>query len=190
MNFQVKILLVMSAIFLIASCSSSEKENAQDTDQGASDMAERIHTLEDSLFENMAFDRRNAQMLMDVYKAYVSAYPLDVRAPEFLFRAAGVARSMKDAKQSIALYDRIIRDYSSWERIPDTYYLKAFTIDTELGQKGEAKEAYQKVINQFPDHPFAKDAKAMIANLEYTDEELIARFKQMEAQDTSAAAAN
>jgi TolA-binding protein len=109
-------------------------------------------------------------------------------APEILFRAAGLAKSMRDPEQSIFLYDRIITDYPSWYRLPDVYYLKAFTIDSDQDRKGEAKRAYEEVINRYPEHPFAKDAKAMIENLQYTDEELIQRFQQM--ADSSAAQGN
>ena len=69
-----------------------------------------------------------------------------------------------------------------WERLPDAYYVKALTIDADIGHKGEAKRAYEQVINQFPDHPYAQDARALIANLEYSDEELIRRFQQMEKE--------
>lgn len=188
MNIHMKLCVLLSVIFLIASCSDGGKEKAEDApDSGAGEMATRIRTMEDSLFENMAFDRRNAQMLLDVYKAYAAAYPLDARSPEYLFRAAGVLRSMGLADQSILMYDRIIRDYPGWERLADTYYLKAFTIDTELGHKGDAEAAYKEVINLYPDHKFAQDARAMIENLAYTDEELIARWKLQEAQDTLSA---
>ena len=37
-------------------------------------------------------------------------------------------------------------------------------------------------IRDSPDHRFAKDARAMIDNLQYTDEELIERFKKMNAE--------
>ena len=153
----------------------------------AMEMRSRIQGMEDSLFNSSIFEQRNAQALLDVYKAYATALPLDSMAPEYLFRAAGVARSMKDPQQSIFLYDRIVRDYPGWKKLPDTYYLKAFVIDSDLGKKGEAQTAYTYVIDNFPEHPFAEQARLAIANLNFTDEELIARFKAMEG-DTSATA--
>ncbi len=182
MSTTLKYFVLLCAVLFIASCSSGDGDTAETTTSDADEMAARIRTMEDSLFDNLAFDRRNAQMLMDVYKAYVAAYPLDNRAPDYLFRAASVARAMKEPRQSIMLYDRIISDYQGWDRLADAFYLKAFTIDTELGHKGDAREAYQQVIFTFPDHPFAKDARVMIENLEYTDEELIQRFQQKEAE--------
>ena len=146
----------------------------------------RIRAMEDSLFEHHAFDRRSAQAMVDVYKAYVAAYPQDSLAPEFLFRAAGTVKSMGDPEQSITIYDRIVQDYPSWKRLVDVLYMKALTLDDDLDRDGEAKGIYEQVINNFPGHPFARDSKAMIENLGLTDEELIAKFKAMNP-DSSAA---
>ena len=148
----------------------------------------RIRTMEDSLFEHQAFDRRSAQAMVDVYKAYVAAYPQDSLSPEYLFRAAGTVKSMGNPDQSLKLYDRIITDYPSWRRNVDVLYMKALTLDDDLDRDGEAKLVYEQVINNFPGHPFARDAKAMIENLGLTDEELIAKFKAMNG-DTLAAPA-
>lgn len=145
----------------------------------------RIRHMEDSLFDNRAFDLRSAQTMVDVYKAYASAYPQDSLAPEYLFRAAGSMKSMQDPEGSLKLYDRIIKDYPSWKRNVDVLYMKALTLDDDLDRLGEARVAYQQVINNFPDHAFARDAKVMIQNLGLTDEELIAKFKAMQDSTTA-----
>jgi len=172
------ILLIPFVAFLVA-CGGAKTETP-------TDVASRIKAMEDSVFESMTFDRRKAQALVDVYKAYANAYPEDSLAPDYLFRAANVAKSMHEGEESIKLYDRVIKNYPSWKRLADVYYLKAFTIDSELDRKGEALMAYKEVIARFPDHAFAKDAKIMIENLQYTDEQLIQRFQQMQT-DTSQA---
>lgn len=145
----------------------------------APEMGARIRAMEDTLFAKTVFDRRGAQALLDVYKAYAKAFPSDSMAPEYLFRAAGMSKGLGGPQEAVQLYDRIIKEYPKWGRLADTYYLRAFTIDADLKQKGPAKQAYEEVIARFPDHRFAKDAKAMIQNLQYTDEELIERFRRM-----------
>lgn len=145
----------------------------------APEMGARIRTMEDTLFAKNVFDRRGAQALLDVYKAFAKAFPTDSMAPEYLFRAAGMSKGLGQPQDAVLLYDRIIKEYPKWARLADTYYLRAFTIDADLKEKGRAKTAYEEVINRFPDHRFAQDAKAMIQNLQYTDEELIERFRRM-----------
>ena len=178
-------LLALAAGAMLVACGSDAP--VDESASKAAGMRSRIQQMEDSLFNSGSFDQRNAQALLDVYKAYATALPLDTLAPEYLFRAAGVARSMRDPQQSIFLYDRIIRDYPSWNKLADTYYLKAFVIDADLDRLGEAEAAYMELIRSFPDHAYASQARQAIENLKYTDEELIARFKAM-AVDSNATA--
>lgn len=147
----------------------------------------RIRHMEDSIFDNRAFDLRSAQAMVDVYKAFAAAYPQDSLAPEYLFRAAGTLKSMHDPEGALKLYERIIKQYGTWKRNVDVLYMRALTLDDDLDRLGEARTAYQLVIMNFPDHPFARDAKVMIENLGLSDEELIAKFK---AKNDSSAAAN
>lgn len=178
---------ILFSSVLLAACGGGDA-GKDASDAKAAEMVGRIQAMEDSLFNSGAFDSRKAQALLDVYKGYANAFPVDTLAPEYLFRAAGVAKSMRAPQQSLALYDRIIADYPGWRKLADAYYLKAFTIDSELGLKGEAQRAYQEVINLFPDHAFARDARLMLENLYLTDEELIEKFQRMaEEQEAQAA---
>lgn len=174
--------MIAALALLLAACGGDSPKGVDGSADGvmpAADMSGRIKAMEDSLFSMQVFDRRGAQALVDVYGAFAKAHPLDTMTPEYLFRSAGVLKGLGRPEEAMAQYDRIIKDYSGWERLPDTYYMRAFTIDGDLRQKGAAKEAYEEVIDRFPDHPFARDARAMIDNLQYTDEELIERFKRM-----------
>lgn len=177
-------------LLLLAACGGNGTENTPtEAPKDLVDpavMVHRIRAQEDSLFAKQEFDRRGAQALMDVYKTYQTTFPNDTMAPEYLFRAAGLSKALGDPRASVELYDRIIKTYPQWRRIASTYYMKAFTIDDGLNEKGRAKQVYEEVIMRFPDHPFAKDARAMIDNLQYTDEELIERFKKMNADSATA----
>ncbi|MCB9169354.1 MAG: tetratricopeptide repeat protein [Flavobacteriales bacterium] len=172
------------AILLFVACGTGPESTSTDQEKDGSKAAEmvgRIHTMEDTLFAKNTFDMRGAAALLDVYKSFAQEFPTDTMAPEYLFRGAGVAKALGRPNETLTLYDRIINDYPQWRRIPDTYYLKAFTLDNDLGQKGAAEQAYRDVIARYPDHRFAKDAQAMIDNLGLTDQELIEKFEKMNA---------
>ena len=174
--------IIIITLALLTACgggAGTDKVPSADTTGVAVEGAKRIRTMEDTLFAKSVFDRKGAQALLDVYMAFAKNYPLDTMAPEYIFRAASLTRTLGDPQAGIDLYDRIIKDYPSWRRLVDTYYLKAFTLDNDLQLKGAAKTAYEEVITRFPDHKFAADSKQMIENLQYTDAELIERFKKM-----------
>ena len=176
-------LLLPGLLALLITACGGGATDAPPTDDpaklAAPEMGARIRAMEDTLFAKTVFDRRGAQALLDVYKAFAKAYSTDSMAPEYLFRAAGMSKGLGQPLDAVQLYDRIIKEYPKWGRLADTYYLRAFTIDADLKEKGRAKTAYEEVIARFPDHRFAQDAKAMIQNLHYTDEELIERFRRM-----------
>lgn len=178
-----KSILFILPLFLLA-CGGSD--TASTSDAKMLESRTRIRAMEDSIFDHGAFDQRSMQSLVDVYKAYAVAFPNDSLAPEFLFRASTTVKSMHDPEQAIMLCDRVIKTYPEWRRIVDVLYMKALTLDDDLDQKGAAKTAYEQVIQAFPDHQFARDSKVMIENLEYTDEELIERFKQRELEEAAA----
>lgn len=166
---------------LSAACGGGEAPPASPPEATVDEARTRIRAQEDTLFSKMVFDRRGALELRSVYLAFAERFPLDTLVPEYLFRAASVSRSLGEPEETLKLYDRVIKNFPSWSKIADAYYLRAFTIDSDLGRKGEAKTAYEEVIQRFPEHKFAADAKQMIENLQYTDEELIERFKRMNA---------
>ncbi len=171
---------------LLAACGSNEKGAAPETP--AAEAHARIRAMEDSLYAKPGVDRKGAQALLDVYLLYARQNPLDSLTPEYIFRGAGLRSTLGDPQGGIELYDRIIRDYPAWRKLADAYYLKAFTIDNGLHQRGEAEKAYQLVIEKFPQHRFAQESRQMIENLKYTDEELIQRFEAMNDSARRAAA--
>lgn len=184
MRTTLHLITCLAVMAVLAACGSSTPAPAEGPE--AQVAAERVRAMEDSLYAKPGIDRKGAQALVDVYLLYAKVHPLDSLTPEYLFRAASVKSTLGDPLGGIALYDRIIRDHPAWRKIPDTYYLKAFTIDNGLRQRGEAERAYTEVIGRFPEHRFAKDAEQMIENLKYTDEELMQRFEAMNADSATA----
>lgn len=184
------IAFTLSSIALLCACGGDKPADASTGDASgkAAMMQGRIDSMRHEMEDDTIYNARGAQELLDVYKAYAQAFPQDSLAPEYLFRAAGLALPLGRADESVVLYDRVIKDYQQWPKLVDTYYLKAMTVE-ELGKKADAKLAYEEVIKRFPDHQFAKDAAQMIDNMQYTPEELIEKWRmqnELEAQGKAA----
>lgn len=168
--------IVLVATALLVACGGAEDAPKEVT---ARSEAEALRAFEDSLFtpEN-PFSEAGARTLLAKYAAFVDAYPLDTLVPEYLFRAASMKVSLRDPEGALRNYSRIMRDFNDWHKMPDVLYLRALTIDRDLGQKGEAQRAYQELIDRYPDDRFTQDARRMIEMLGLSDEEILERIRQ------------
>ncbi len=172
-----------TSLLLLAACGASEdpdaaNENAPTEAFIAAEQQKVIHDLEKPLRENLKFETAEAKKVYDVYLAYAAEHPLDTITPEYLFRAAQVSTGLKKNERAIKLYDRIIRNYPGWQKLPETYFMKAFTYENHMDQKGAAKQAYEDLIYAVPDHDLSAQARQLIDNMQYSDEELIKKWKK------------
>lgn len=166
-------------LLVLAACGTTEQPAADPGKVSPPGTIERITAQETSFTANPVFDDRTGSALFAVYTEFAKQYPQDTMAPEYLLRAARLAKALRKPQESIALCDSIVKNYPTWHALPVVCMNKGITYQDELQDKEGARKAYEDVIARFPDHPYARDAKAMIDNLQYTDEELIARFKAL-----------
>lgn len=179
-------ILITIVIFFAAACGESSNDDVTAPEElTAQQSFDRIKAMEDSVYNQQAFDPRGVQSLHDVYGAFLKRFPNDTLTPHVLFRAASTGRQLNRAEESIRQYETIISNFPDWYRVADAAYMKAFTLDDKLGRKGEAEQAYKAVISNYPDHQFARDAQAMLDNLHLTDEELIKKFEEMNKQNAN-----
>jgi peptide deformylase len=106
---------------------------------------------------------KGAQALVDVYLLYAKHQSDGFRmAPEYVLRAAGVKSALRDPQAAVDLYDRVIKrlapigDKAARCLLPQ----EPSPSTAACTPKGRAQQAYQEVIDRFPDHPFAADATA------------------------------
>ncbi len=110
--------------------------------------------------------------------AFAKKYPQDSLTPELLFRAADVARGAGEFGKAIQLWGQVWRNYPRHRLAPDALFLQAFTFDNDLEAKDEARTYYQKVIDQYPDHPLALQAGQLLRVLDKSPDELVRQFQQ------------
>lgn len=182
-------ILLFAPLLALVACDETKPDEVKTVEvPEATEAQRRIRAMEDSLSDKAIFDRRRLMELRDVYAAYAQRFPLDSLAPDMLRKAAATSGDLGEHEKSVGLYDRLIKDYPQWARTPDAHYFRAFEIENGLGKKGEAKQAYEEFIAKYPDNQFADDAAKMIEYMQYTDEELMEKFRKMNP-DTSGAEA-
>jgi tetratricopeptide (TPR) repeat protein len=183
MKRKLPILILPIALFALSSCSGSKEEG-----KNKEALRTRIDSLEgvvDSISSKGELPKKEMRTLMDTYKKYADRFPEDSLAPHQLFRAGSVARSLKEPQRAINIYRRLLNDYPDFSKEATVRFLLAFVYDQDLGKKKRAKELYRVVIDSFPDHQLAKDAKEYLRVMDLSNEELIRRFEKQQAKRDS-----
>ncbi|MFH2095512.1 MAG: hypothetical protein ABIJ16_07400 [Bacteroidota bacterium] len=140
-----------------------------------------ISEAESALYKDtMAFylDMEVARNIINKYVAFADQFPDDTMSAEYLFKAGEVCRAMNLGEESIRYYERVYSDFPAFEKAPYCLFLKAFVYENIVMDMMKAKEFYTLFIEEFPEHEFADDARALIKNLGKTPEELIRSFEE------------
>lgn len=156
-------------------------------------LSEPIESLEDyvtnigaSIFENpddTGINRSAALQYVDVCEAYALVNPQAESTPEFLFKAAEVAKSIQTFTKSLSIYDWLIEKYPSYEKTPTSMFLKGFIIENNLGSDSLALVAYNDFIAKYPNDDLVDDAQFLIQNLGKSDEEILEMIEERQKQN-------
>ena len=150
------------------------------------ELNQQITELETKLRKNTEerIDPKDASEILDLYHTFSDKFPEEEIAPEYLFKAGEVSMGIGNYQRAIGYFERIRKDYPNFDKSPESLFIIGFIYDSYLQQKGKAKEVYEKVIAEYPEHKFAEDAKASINLLTMTDDELIEMFQQKNSPDS------
>ena len=101
-------------------------------------------------------------------------------SPDALFEAITESINAKqDAQKSIDLVNRLVSDYPDYENNSAALFMLAtFVYDDQMHDLDKARETYQRIVDNYPDTPFANDAAIAITQLGMTPEELVRMFEE------------
>ncbi len=123
--------------------------------------------------DEYGINRQNATKYVDGTEAFALTLPKDKNTPDFLYKAAEVARSLRTMPKAMALYDWILDKYPNHDKGPTTLFIKGFLLEQEFGQEDEAKLVYEKFLEMYPEHEMASSAKFLLSNMGKSDEEIL-----------------
>ena len=138
-----QLLLIVSVIALLWACGSNEQKQPEEMTQ--QELLTQVNNLHDSLVNpsSLALSKKHAGLLMAYASTYADKFPSDSLAPEMLYKASRAARGLNMFSKSVAIYDKIINDYPSYEKLPECYFFKAFIYDNDIKDKEKDELAYQ-----------------------------------------------
>ncbi|MFT6333601.1 MAG: outer membrane protein assembly factor BamD (BamD/ComL family) [Saprospiraceae bacterium] len=123
--------------------------------------------------DKFGINRLSAQKYVDACEAYALGNSDSGMAPEYLYRAAEMARTLKTYPKALSIYDWIEDRYPNYEKSATTMFLKGFMLENELNDKESAREVYQEFATKFPKSDLQDDVKFLLDNIDKTDEEIM-----------------
>jgi outer membrane protein assembly factor BamD (BamD/ComL family) len=164
------------AVLFVFACNTSKKD----------ELINKIKEAEKELYASEILDHDKGLVIIQQYVDFAKEYPADTLSASYLFKAAEIAMNLKVGSQSVLYFDKILTNYPTFSKAPESLFLKAFVLENQMEKYDQAGELYKQFIAKYPNHPLAKDAKASLEFLGKSPEELIKLFEQKQAGQQSA----
>lgn len=123
--------------------------------------------------DEIGINKRAALKFVDAAEALALVKPEDPLVPDYLYKAAEIARSLRTMPKAMSIYDWILEDFQDYEKIPTITFIKGFILEQEFKKPEEAKAVYNTFLERYPDHQMAESAKFLLNNLGKSDEEIL-----------------
>ena len=166
--------LMMLAVLAFGMMACGEKKLTQD------DLKKAELTL---MNEEGSLNMEAVPVAVEQFCKFVEQNPNDEAAPQWLFKALQVEIKAGASEKAIELCDKLVKDYPTFENNPAALVMTASEVyDSQLHDLDKARATYQKVINDYPNSDWAKNAEKMIEFVGMTPEEILSKIvmSQME----------
>jgi tetratricopeptide (TPR) repeat protein len=180
--FQFRLFYLAILLGVLTISCSDENDNGGQTLESMAALSTQIDSLTAKLSQPMS-NAEAKELSIDLMAnciEFADAFPQDNRCPDYLFIASRAANGLGEYDNSLKYLNRIKKGYRGYVKMPEVYFLYAFTLDEELDRKEDAKNAYMELINTFPDDPLSAQASILMDQLYMSDQELIEMWKMKE----------
>ncbi len=107
-----------------------------------------------------------------LFQKLLTNYPEDQRCDDALFALAQIAMNKGRGQEAVAKYEQLLNQYPQSDLCYKAQFMIGFIYSEMLQDYSKAKQAYQKVIENYPDCNLVSSAKWMLENMEKKPEEL------------------
>jgi len=162
---------------LINSCKSPEVR-----------LAEKIDKIEKAFKADSTKipEKTEVVNLINLYSEFTEKYPQSKKTPDFLFNAGRYCMSFSLSTKAVEFFDKLILKYPDYQKLPDCYFLKGFVYDSQLSNLPMARKSYEQLIEKYPNHELALQAKQLINILGKNLDEVIAGFEENKKEEPGA----
>ena len=132
-----------------------------------------IRSMEARTRNDSVLDRAAGLRLLRAYQDYYNKHPQDTIALNYLFEAGRVAIALDKPEKAVELLANFHDGSANRVRRAEAAYLVAFVYDTHLHLTQKAVTQYNKVIELYPESPWAEQSRQALFLVGKTDEELL-----------------
>ena len=126
-----------------------------------------------SAAEAAAADSSAQDLAIERFKTFLARYPQDERCDEARRKLAMIAHRQGDMKNAITHYERLLADYPTSKYGDEAQFMIAFIYEEYLQDLEQARKAYQRVIDHYPDSELAASARRLLPHVGRNPEEWV-----------------
>ncbi|MFN3529405.1 MAG: tetratricopeptide repeat protein [Bacteroidia bacterium] len=157
-------------VMLFAGC--GEKKTSELSDYEA--LTFRIDSLESMLLnDSLEVSDATASAVIKAYLKFADTWPTDSSSVDYLFKAADVMRGMYRIQDAVQTLDLVVKRYPESEKAPSALFYAGFILHTDADQNNMAIEYFERLIEEFPNHPLSDDARNLMPLLYMSEEQLM-----------------
>ena len=177
------------AVFAGVGCSESASEqeagksttlaSVEDATASVSDpLMLEIRSMEANTKQDTVLNREAGLKLLRAYQDYYNKHPNDTTALNYIFEAGRVAVALGKYEKAIELLANFHDGSANPRRRAEAAYLVAIVYDTHLHLPAKATTQYNKVMELYPDSPWAAQSRQALQLVGKSDEELLQFLKE------------
>ena len=123
--------------------------------------------------EKAAADPAGHEQAVQQFTAFLERFPQHEQAPKALKQLAMIAQQQGDMRAAITHYERLLREYPGSDQADEAQFMIAFIYEEYLQDLDQARAAYQRVIDNYPDSELAASARRLLPNVGRDPEEWV-----------------
>ncbi|MDP2187478.1 MAG: tetratricopeptide repeat protein [Sphingobacteriaceae bacterium] len=167
-----QLILIALGLFLLTNC--ADKKAVQQTA-----LLARIDSLENILLtDSLNISDEPASEIIKAYLKFADTYPKDSSAADFLFKAADVMRGMYRYQDAVQVLELVVTRYPKSDKAPAALFYAGFILHADTEQNMLAIPFFQRLIDEFPEHPLSNDARNLMPLLNMNEEQLLDFLRQ------------
>lgn len=115
--------------------------------------------------EAAAADPTTADQAVEHFTDFLERFAESPQAPQALRKLAGLAQQQGKMQEAIGHYERVLAEYPDSGHGDEAQFMIAFIYEEYIRDLAQARRAYRRVIDNYPDSELAVSAQHLLPNV-------------------------